>query len=262
MKLQGFVLAISLIGSTFATLRPRSGKLEACPLLGQPYPPPKSIASEPRWAKAAKSLDATLDQKVATAPYKGTTFSVGIFSASDDEAFYQYHHTSAAVANSTYGTNKVDGDSIYRIGSISKLLTVYMFLISEGDLKWSDPVAKHLPQLLKYKSESWNDITPDWNSITVGDLAGQMAGLARDCKYVQICHRELSLPYIDGLDDLAPSSNGLLPIPEAAKAAFPDIPQSQAPKCGWSLANQTLVKCSADGKCWHGDMTSSGTDPA
>ena len=95
--------------------------------------------------------------------------------------FYQYHHIGPLVANSSYGVNKVDADSIYRIGSISKLLTIYLFLLSEGDVRWSDPVTKHLPQLLQYKTESWNDVTPDWESITVGDLAGQMAGLARDC---------------------------------------------------------------------------------
>jgi CubicO group peptidase (beta-lactamase class C family) len=77
------------------------------------------------------------------------------------------------VANSSYGTNKVDAESIYRIGSISKLLTVYLWLVREGDVRWSDPIAKHLPELLKYKADSWNNVTPDWNAITIGDLAGQ-----------------------------------------------------------------------------------------
>ena len=44
---------------------------------------------------------------------------------------YQYHHTDALLASSTQGTNKLDADSIYRIGSISKLFTMYMMLIQE-----------------------------------------------------------------------------------------------------------------------------------
>lgn len=106
-----------------------------------------------------------------------------MFSASDNGLFYQYHHTGPAVANSTFGVNKVDADSIYRIGSISKLLTVYLFLLCESDIRWSDPVSKYLPQLLEDKQNSWNEITPDWDEITIGDLAGQMGGLARDCNF-------------------------------------------------------------------------------
>ena len=192
MKVLKFALLLAL-SSLGGGLSPRSSKLEACPLLGQPYLPPTSIASDPKFQKAAKALDATLDGLVAknAATYGNTTFSIGIFSASDDGLLYTYDHTAFDVQNSKYGTNKVDADSIYRIGSISKLLTVYLFLMSEGDTRWSDPVSKHLPQLLEYKANSWNPITPDWDQITIGDLAGQMGGLARDCKCPPFAEQQL-----------------------------------------------------------------------
>lgn len=145
-----------------ALLSPRASKLEACPLLGKQYPPPKALSSEPKWQAATKRLDATLNGLIKKAPYKDTTFSVGIFSAFDDGLSYQYHNTGPSVSNSSYGVNKVDANSIYRIGSISKLLSIYLFLLCEGDTKWSDPVSKHLPELLKYKADSWNELMPDW----------------------------------------------------------------------------------------------------
>lgn len=59
------------------------------------------------------------------------------------------------------------------MGSISKLMTIYLWLVEVGDVRWNEPVSKHLPELLTYKGDSWNDITPDWSAITLGDLAGQ-----------------------------------------------------------------------------------------
>lgn len=191
MKILKFTLLLALSGFGSA-LSPRSSKLEACPLLGKQYPPPIAIASEVKFQNVAKTLDANLNEAVKKqVPYKDTTFSVGIFSASDDGLLYQYDHTAPSVKNSSYGTNEVDADSIYRIGSISKLLTVYMFLMNQGDVRWSDPVLKYLPQLLKYKANSWNAITPDWDAITVGDLAGQMGGLVRDCKSPYVTELQL-----------------------------------------------------------------------
>jgi CubicO group peptidase (beta-lactamase class C family) len=182
MKIRKFIVLLALSGLGSA-LSPRSSKLEACPLLGKQYLPPTSIASQAKFKTAIKTLDATLAGAVTKdALYKDTTFSIGMFSTSDDGLLWEYHHTGPSVANSSYGTNKVDADSIYRIGSISKLLTVYLFLLCEGDVRWSDPVSKHLPEILKDKANSWNAITPDWDAITIGDLAGQMGGLARDCK--------------------------------------------------------------------------------
>lgn len=180
MRLQALALVYVAV-STALKFETRSN-LHACPLLGQEYPSPIQIKDEATLQAAGRSLDATLNEKVKKAPYKETTFSLGMFSTSDDGLVYQYHHTSNAVANSSYGTNNVDANSVYRIGSVSKLLTMYTWLIQDGDRRFNHPVADYLPQLLKYSADSWNSVTPDWEEITIGDLAGQMAGLARDCR--------------------------------------------------------------------------------
>ena len=51
-----------------------------------------------------------------------------MFSTHDAAAavFFQYHYTAAEVANATITKNKVDGDSIYRVASLTKLMTAYV----------------------------------------------------------------------------------------------------------------------------------------
>lgn len=138
---------------------------------------------------------------------------------------YQYHHTDALLASSTQGTNKLDADSIYRIGSISKLFTMYMMLISDGDRHFNDPIAEHIPALQKDGS-NWNPITPDWNEITIGDLAGQMGGLLRDYGY----------------GDLAVKGQ-LAGLPASIKSAFPKVPTDEIPECGY-VGGTTYTTCS------------------
>ena len=175
-------LAVALLYLGVTTAFKTRSNIQACPLLGQEYPPPVQLTAEPKFQAVTKDLNAKLDQQVKqSSSYEDTAFSVGMFSTSDDGLIYQYHHTSPAVANSTYGTRKVDANSIYRIGSISKLLTVYTMLVHVGDKHFSDPVADHLPELLKYSADLSNSETPLWSDITLGDLAGQMAGFTRDC---------------------------------------------------------------------------------
>jgi CubicO group peptidase (beta-lactamase class C family) len=153
----------------------------ACDLVGQTYPPPRGLSEESLFQSAAQSVSDVLDQRVNAGTYKKWSFSVGVFSTFEDDLIYQYHHTSPRIQNSTHGTRKIDADSIYRLGSISKMLTVYLWLINDGDRKFNDPITDYLPALAEYAAES-STPTAVWEDVTVGDLAGQMAGLVRDCE--------------------------------------------------------------------------------
>ncbi len=69
------------------------------------------------------------------------SFSVALFSAHDSgnasEPFiYQYHHTAPSLAANSSGVTKVDANSIYNIGGLTQMLTVYGFLICAGDSHW------------------------------------------------------------------------------------------------------------------------------
>lgn len=76
----------------------------------------------------------------------------------------------------------VTENTIYRIGSNSKLVTAYLFLLEAGSRYWSQPVTDFVPELLEETcSAAANSIDcTDWKDITLGALAGHMAGIARD----------------------------------------------------------------------------------
>lgn len=222
MKIHSYlVFAFALGGTTGA-----ASNIRACPLLGQQYPAPTQLSSSSQFKAATAQIDSAIRRNARSYSINETSLSIGMFSVSEPGLLYQYHHTDALLANSSHGTRRVDADSIYRIGSISKLFTMYMFLIQNGDRHFNDPIAEHVPALLG-AGPAWNPVTPQWNDITIGELAGQMGGLARDY----------------GLADLAAQGNGL--VSAFGKAAFPHLPAYELPKCGYERSDGSFSNCSA-----------------
>lgn len=196
------MLAVSAIPSWISTVLlcivPALAQLfQPCPLLGPVFPLPTSLANSPIMAAAFKNLTSILDLLVRTdnstlhgvVAANETSFSIGFFSADSGESpsgMFQYHHTAAALRNSTRGVRVVDEDSIYRIGSISKVFTIYTLLLEIGDGYWNDPVTKHVPELAAVAAAEagQNDTIRHvrWEDITLGELASQMAGIGRECK--------------------------------------------------------------------------------
>jgi CubicO group peptidase (beta-lactamase class C family) len=80
--------------------------------------------------------------------------------------------------------HKVDSNSIYRLASITKLLTAYVFLIREGFARFEDPITRYIPELMVNGENltAANGLLPDWNDINLGDLISHTAGIAEDCK--------------------------------------------------------------------------------
>ena len=186
-----------LIGGIIFSSVAFAASFNPCPLLGPVYPAPTSLPSSPIIQSALSNLTDALNTFVATGnssngpypPANITTWSIGMFSTSDNtpDPFWQWHYTDPTVANSTAGVHKADIDSVYRIGSISKLFTVYSLLIEAGDGYWQEPVTKYVPELAAIAQgdpkEGVEDVTRiRWEDITLGDLANQLASLPRDCK--------------------------------------------------------------------------------
>jgi hypothetical protein len=113
------------------------------------------------------------------------SYSVEVFSASDGNSPFTYHHTAPNLPtfNST-GVTKVDGNSVYRLGSLTKLFTIYTFLINDGDIHWNTPITQYVPELRTIAASRGGDATTkvSWTDITVGALASHMAGIAADSK--------------------------------------------------------------------------------
>lgn len=181
--MKGVVVAIGLLGVRhFAAAQSSAAKPTICPIQGQQFPAPTGLAEETGFHKFTQEIEDTIKANLTNAPFNETTFSLGMFSTTDDGLLYEYHHTDPTVANSTAGTQKVDANSIYRIASITKILTVYLWLIKDGDRRFNDPITDFLPELKQANEVAQQYATPDWEEVTVGDLAMYLAGAARDCK--------------------------------------------------------------------------------
>ncbi|KAK3723036.1 hypothetical protein LTR37_002182 [Vermiconidia calcicola] len=161
--------------------------------VGPTYPAPTDLTSDDSlvrkaWDELSSSFDTYLEKKPNGSPLAGTehvTFSSGLFSLHDPAAApqLQYHYTAPEIANSTNGTNHVDGDSIYGMASVSKLFTVFTGLLELTDAQWNTPLSDIIPGLAEYANQTLegSGLAYDtrWNEVTPWALANQMAGVAR-----------------------------------------------------------------------------------
>ncbi|KAH8677787.1 beta-lactamase/transpeptidase-like protein [Xylariales sp. PMI_506] len=151
-----------------------------CPYQGPAFAKPKQLAKSAVMQAALANLTSIINAwEVAPANNPSTaTWSVQIFAASDEVALWEHHHASATL-NMT-----INGNTIYRIGSITKVFTVLTFLIEAGDKYWNLPVIDFIPELATIVKTDVSDRDPvmnvDWAHVTVGALASQMAGVVKD----------------------------------------------------------------------------------
>lgn len=195
-----FSKTLITLTSLLATL---AQSTQICPLLGQQWPAPSNIANESDFISAARSIDDDLNASALNGTaFNGTSFSIGLFSVTDPDIIYQYHHTDDSVKNSKDGVGQVDSRSVYRVGSISKLLTVYLFLVREGWHKLCAPVTDYLPALQKVNvtTSDLDVVVPHWSEITIGELASHLGGVAGDCELI----------YTDGLQNMQPDTGQMV----------------------------------------------------
>lgn len=85
----------------------------------------------------------------------------------------------------------VDGDTIFEIGSVSKVFTSLLLadMVGRGEVSLSDPVAKHLPQYVKVPGRGGRE-------ITLEDLSRHRSGLPRDLP-VRRASRPQRTAYLD-----------------------------------------------------------------
>ncbi|ORX99283.1 beta-lactamase/transpeptidase-like protein [Clohesyomyces aquaticus] len=190
-----------------------------CPLLGPVFSP----ASSPSLSKAVQNASSNFAGVLKEAFSSGlldnqtTSFSISVFSASDNSTLYT-HHFSAPALNGSLPGGQLDENTIYRLGSLSKVLTVYGILAKNGDIDFSEPITKYVPELAAVQFDDAID-TVHWSEITVGALASQLAGISRDYA-------------LNDLANVAPKGLGL-----------PPIANSSIPPCGIVNQNKGLSPC-------------------
>ncbi|KAK3994822.1 beta-lactamase-like protein 2 [Cladorrhinum sp. PSN332] len=157
-----------------------------CPLYGSLLPRPTNLLQHAGIQTAAWVLSDIFPRYIDNEKSVGSeyfSYAVEVFSATEDKPLWSHYWTAPSLKNfNSSGVITVDANTVFRIGSITKVFTVLTFLATVGDGIWNDPITKHLPEVeeIAAKASKGAIFTPDWDSITVGSLASQTSGLIRD----------------------------------------------------------------------------------
>ncbi|KAK2799171.1 hypothetical protein FQN50_008560 [Emmonsiellopsis sp. PD_5] len=144
---------------------------QECPLIGPAFPAPRALSSSSAWNTAISDFESNLNDLLAQPDSlldsNTTSFSLNIFSAHEDDLLYEYHYDAPGLKGSIAEGQKLDGDTVYRIGSISKAMTVYAFLAEAGFKYFDEPVAKFIPEIAKAIEENGDNpddtLFPQWD---------------------------------------------------------------------------------------------------
>jgi hypothetical protein len=162
-----------------------------CALAGPQFPKPAALHQLADIRQTAASFADILSEAIHTghSPWGtvdrvDTTFSIGVFSTSTDAFLFEHHHTGDSLHETLTG-GALDRDTLYRIGSVTKLLTVYTILVKLGPDYWNEPITKFIPELEQSTAtEDQNAVrTVKWSEVTLGALASQLSGIARDSQF-------------------------------------------------------------------------------
>ncbi|KAI0525461.1 putative penicillin-binding protein [Xylaria bambusicola] len=160
-------------------------------LLGPVYSPPTELLTSGSIDTWSSNLTETLKQVLQSGhsnfgDFEANTSSISItiVSTQDDEdaPFFDFHYASPLLNQSAGSTSHITKNSVYRIGSISKVLTTYTLLVGYGWDIWNHAVTQYVPELrraaaLDYESSLENVA---WDKVTVGSLTSHLSGIGRD----------------------------------------------------------------------------------
>ncbi|KAF7521279.1 hypothetical protein PCG10_008380 [Penicillium crustosum] len=225
-------------------------------LLGPSYPPPRDLSSShSRVAASWKNLTSQLNTVLADKgtnktsgiyELKNLTFSAGLFSTLDPNAKdLQFHHTANEVAKSPVGVKKVDGNSIYKVASVSKLFTVLAGLIELKPGDWDLPLTEIFPFLADHVRKQHNNFRlvydVQWDKVTLRSLAGQMGGIPHGATE-EFLQTFLLYKYLEGSRNPAltdPNFYGLPPLNQSDLTLWPSCLGEQTQGCNpvsWDVA--------------------------
>ncbi|KAF5581108.1 beta-lactamase 3 [Fusarium pseudocircinatum] len=151
----------SIVSILSLTARFTSAELKCRPE-GPVLPRPTALTNSTIFQVAARNLTETLNAALSGSitagwPTNNVSFSLAVISADQGDPgvpIWEYHHLAAA---NTKGTKKLDRDSQYLIGSITKVFTDYLLLKSGMNL--DVPVTEYLPGLDGKSKIQWRDVS-------------------------------------------------------------------------------------------------------
>lgn len=167
---------------------------------------PSGLALDNVVQAALEETTTTFDDIVATGnssygpiTTNTTSFSIALFTAMDEldqctPFFYEYHHVAPLAAQKSQAATKLDAHSVFRLSTVTEVFTVWIFLAEAGEIAWTEAITKYLPELaMKDDSDGTQWLRGAWEDVTLGDLAGHLAGIPRDCKSNTSFHQSSTL---------------------------------------------------------------------
>lgn len=139
-----------------------------CPYLGPDFPKPQTLSTSMVMKSAFSNLTTALAAAVTTersdyGVFKANTnsWSIQVFDTQSSVLLYQNHHTQPNLPSlNSSGVTVVDENTVFRLGSLTKLLSVLTFLIIDGDVTFNEPVTKYVPELAAL-AQSRKDVVND-----------------------------------------------------------------------------------------------------
>jgi hypothetical protein len=223
-----------------------------CPLYGATFPKPSKVGQHQGAQEAASALDDAFSKYIDndnTTGSSGFSYAVEVFHTNATSPLWSHYWTAPNLKafNST-GVARVDTDTVFRIGSITKIYTILAFLAAVGDEKWNDPIAKYIPEIAELARMPGSSpiSSSDWDSITIGSLASQTSGLIRDCGSLRLdgtCSLEENADLVKP-DSLLGEVTQDLALNDLYALGFPPIPLVEIPPCGdIPVCNRSRESC-------------------
>lgn len=103
--------------------------------------------------------------KADDAPFNTSDTSFSVTFTSDYETLFEFHHMADEV--SKVDAQQVDGNTVYRLASVTKLFTTLSTMLQDG-LDFDDYVWQHLLEL---------EGLEDWKDITIKMLSSHTSGV-------------------------------------------------------------------------------------
>lgn len=147
-----------------------------CPPTGPVLPQP-AIPSNIDLSKLNSQFERIVHN--ASESFNTTENSFSVLLTTKNGTLYQYHHS--APVRDPAGVKKVDGDSVYRVCSVTKVFNVLTLLLNAGKLL-DAPVTAYVPEL------EGNKVYED---VTLRMLTSQISGVPRRGESSLLCSSEV-----------------------------------------------------------------------
>ena len=162
-------------------------------LLGPLFPAPRYLNTNFGFLATGSQLSLALRNSLTQgeSPFGSFTsnvssVSISMTSTAEGSPIFAFNFTGSNLDVSAGGVESVSVDTIFRIGSISKLFSVYAFLLHNGLELWQRPITDYVRELARLSQDSCTASDLDsvrWEEVTLGSLASHMSGIGRDCEY-------------------------------------------------------------------------------